>query len=72
MPTSGASVVGGGPRNRRGGKPRVARTVGRDSPVCCAMEWLETPWLANKITLHLRATLCGVVPARAQDSNCCF
>jgi hypothetical protein len=51
---------------------RVARTVGRDSPVCRAMAWLETPWLASKITRHLRATLCGVVPVRAQDSNCCF
>ena len=32
---------------------RVAKIVGRESPVCCAMAWLETPWLASKITRHL-------------------
>ena len=31
---------------------RVARTVGRDSPVCRAMAWSETPWLGK---VHIEA-----------------
>jgi hypothetical protein len=42
---------------------RAGRTVGLDNPVCCAMAWLESPWLASRMMRHSRATLCGVVPA---------
>ena len=51
---------------------RVAITVGRDKPVCCAMELLGTPVEASRITSHFRATDCGVVPARTNDSNTYF
>ena len=48
---------------------RVAITVGRDIPICCAIALLAMPSAANRTTLHLRATFWGVLPARSSDSN---
>jgi hypothetical protein len=36
------------------------------------MALLGVPSEASRITLHFRACNCGVLPARASDSNICF
>jgi hypothetical protein len=53
----------------RCGIPSVERGCSRQHRV---MALLGRPWEASRITLHFRASLCGVLPARSSDSRSCF
>lgn len=44
---------------------RVAFSVSRDKPRCCAIALFEVPSSASRMTRPRRATRCVVVPARA-------
>jgi hypothetical protein len=62
-------LAGANPLLKPAMKGLKRRVLLRDNPVCRAMEWFATPWLANRMTWHLRTVFCAVAPVRSKDSS---